>query len=155
MNPLRNVLDRLKPRARAGTQLLAAALLWTIVGCALGAVGVVWCLSAPSFWPFVLLVAAAALGLAKGRWFIEPVARRNVARLVERGDGRCLGGFLSWKTWLFVASMMALGMALRRSPLPRPLLGLIYAAIGVALLTGSLPLWRARLAGRADPPQRA
>ncbi len=97
------------------------------------------------------MFSAGALGLAKGRWLITPVARRNIRRLVESGDDRCLGGFLSWKSWLFVVVMMALGAGLRRSALPRPVLGVLYGAIGVALLTGSFPFWRARRSAPAAP----
>ena len=144
MGRLRAFLERWKPRATARAQLRAAALLWTVVGLALGAAGVRWCLSAPSWWKELLVGAGVLLGLLKGLRFITPVAHRNIARLIERGDGHCIGGFLSWRSWLFVLAMMTLGIVLRRSPTPRPALGVVYTAIGLALLTGSFPLWRAR-----------
>ncbi len=148
---LRRALERWKPKASVRTRLLAAALLWTAVGAALGAAGFFWCSGAAPPWPTLLMISAGGLGLAKGRWFIAPVARRNIRRLVQSGDDRCLGGFLSWKSWLFVVFMMALGAGLRRSALPRPVLGVLYGAIGVALLTGSLPFWRAHRGAPTAP----
>lgn len=50
------------------------------------------------------------------------------------------------RNWLLVSLMIALGVALRHSPLPRPVLAVLYAAIGTALFAGSLQyyhrLWR-------------
>ena len=71
------------------------------------------------------------------------MAERNAARIIARGDGRCLGGFLSLKTWLLVVLMMTSGIILRRSAVPRPVLGVLYSAVGTALLVGCVTLWKA------------
>jgi hypothetical protein len=74
---------------------------------------------------------------------LSRTARRAAARIARRGDGTCLGGFLSWQSWLFVLGMMAAGAALRRSALPRTALGVVYVAVGIALLWGSRVFWAA------------
>lgn len=132
--------ERWKPAVGVRTQLTAASVLWTCVGIGLGAAGVVWCLGSDHALGLVGL--GLALGLAKAHWVIRPVALRNLARIIQRGDGRCLGGFLSWKSWAFVGAMMSLGFVLRRSSLPESVLGVLYVAIGAALLVAALPLWR-------------
>ena len=146
MDEIQFNLHRWKPAAGVRTQLTAASLLWTCVGLGLGSAGVFWCHGADDWPPLVGL--GLAIGLIKAFWIIRPVARRNAARIIERGDGKCLGSFLSWKSWLFVAAMMAVGFVLRHSPLPRPALGVLYVAIGVALLVGALPLWRSVFVGK-------
>jgi hypothetical protein len=135
--------DRWKPRARARTHVLAAALLWTCVGTGLTAAGLHWCLGADQPWPAALMAAGIVLGVLKGRIALERAARKSAARIAVRGDDRCLGGFLSWRTWLFVLAMMAMGAALRHSELPRALLGVLYTAVGAALLWGSRTFWAA------------
>ena len=140
---LRQALDRWKPAGAARTQVLLAALLWTCVGSGLAAVGARWCLGAGPPWPAALLGAGLTLGVLKGKVALERTARRAAGRIAVRGDGKCLGGFLSWQTWLFVLAMMALGAVLRRSPLPRALLGVVYTAVGAALLWGSRTFWAA------------
>ena len=87
------------------------------------------------------------LGAAKGLFVLAPVAERVAGRIARREEGSCLGGAFSWKSWLMVAMMMSAGMLLRRSPLPRPVLGLLYVAIAAALLVGSACLWRQVRAG--------
>jgi hypothetical protein len=119
--PIRRFAERFKPAARARTHLLAAAGLWTVVGLGLSALGFVWCFAVR-----------------------RRLAEKNAARVIRRGDGHCLGGFLSGKTWLLVAVMMTAGIVLRRSGVPHAILGVLYSAIGTALLAGSVPLWKAR-----------
>lgn len=134
-------LSRFKPAARVRTQLLLAACLWTVVGTGMTLAGAHWALGASAWWPAALLLLAVALGLAKGRLALERTGRRIAERIARRGDGTCLGGFLSWRTWLLVLAMMGLGALLRRSELPRAVLGVVYTTVGVGLLWGSRVLW--------------
>jgi hypothetical protein len=140
----RSWAERWKPAAGLRAHLFAAALLWTAVGTGLSAAGIVWCFSARK--PWIPLGFGIGVGALKGIFIIAKIAARNARRIVSRGDGKCLGGFLSVKTWLLVAAMMGSGMVLRRSSLPRPVLGVIYTAVGTGLLTGCLALWKARAA---------
>jgi len=134
---------RYKPAAGAAVHRKAAALLWTVVGLGLGTAGSVWLLSSSAGFERAGLAALAlAVGWAKGVFVLRRTARRALARIERRGSGHCLGGFLSWRSWLLVGFFMTLGRVLRSSGLPRPLLGTLYVAVGVALLLGSAPLWR-------------
>lgn len=136
-------LERWKPAARARTHLLLAGSMWTGVGTGLTVAGARWTLLNGGAWSVPLLGAGVALGLFKGKVALERTAARSSNRILRRGDGKCAGGFLSWKTWLFVVAMMGLGAGLRRSPAPRALLGVIYVAVGTGLLWGSRVFWRA------------
>lgn len=138
-----STLQRFKPAARARTQVFLAAVLWTAVGAGLFGTGTVWMNRAHPPWLVGLLALAAGLGLAKGQLLLSRTARKAAARIALRGDGTCLGGFLSWRSWLFVLAMMAGGAVLRRSTLPRTALGVVYVAVGVALLWGSRVFWAA------------
>jgi hypothetical protein len=142
--PVRRMVERFKPAASARTHLLAAAGLWTAVGLGLSVLGFIWCFSTPLPWPFLLAAVGVFAGSLKGRFVLRRLAEKNATRVIRRGDGHCLGGFLSVKTWLLVAVMMTSGMLLRRSGVPHSILGPLYAAIGTALLAGSVPLWKAR-----------
>ncbi len=141
-------LERWKPSARVKTHLLAAAGLWTVVGSALAVVGFVWSLHGPEWARFAVPVAVGG-GLLKSWLVLDRAARRTADRIEARGDGRCLGGFLSVGTWLLVASMMIAGRVLRGGLVPRHWVGLMYVAVGTALLGSSRVAWgrwRARAA---------
>lgn len=144
-HPRRSWRERYKPAASRRVQRLLAANLWSLVGTGLGIAGTVWTVGAAHGVLLATLVAvAAAAGWAKGRFVLAKTARRTLVRIERRGDGRCLGGFLSWKSWGLVLTMIVGGRLLRASPLPRTILGPVYLAIGVALLTASLVFWRGR-----------
>ena len=94
-------------------QLLLAWLMWVMVGSALVGFGTWWLWeSAPNAAPWV---AAGSLfaGAVKSRLVLDSAARRVVGRIRARGDGRCVGGFLSLRTWGLVVLMMAAGRLLR------------------------------------------
>jgi len=143
MTPLKEWAERFKPAARARTHLLAAALLWTIVGLGLAAAGIAWSFGSAFPWSLLLAVAGVAAGVVKGLLVIRKMADWNTARIIARGDGHCLGGFLAPKTWLLIIIMMGSGILLRRSGVPRPILGVLYTAVGTGLLFGGWQLWKA------------
>jgi hypothetical protein len=143
MTSLKEWAERFKPAARARTHLLAAALLWTIVGLGLAAAGIAWSFGSAFPWSLLLAVAGVAAGVVKGLLVIRKMADWNTARIIARGDGHCLGGFLAPKTWLLIIIMMSSGILLRRSGVPRPILGVLYTAVGTGLLFGGWQLWKA------------
>ena len=129
------------PSAPRRTHLLAAGILWSAAGAGLAVTGARWILASPSSYAVPVLLATVAAGLLKAHFVLDGAARRIVERIEARGDGRCLGGFLSWRSWAVVIFMMIAGRALRASPLPLLARGGLYAAVGVALLGASRRLW--------------
>ena len=125
-----------KPAANVPAHLLLAGLMWMTVGGALMGIGAHWLWSGrPAFAPW-LAAAAIAVGV--------------VRRITARGDGRCLGGFLSLRTWGLVVLMMVLGRVLRGN-LTGWIIGAVYIAVGTALLRSSRLSWRAWRAARHEP----
>ena len=84
MTPLKEWAERFKPAARARTHLLAAALLWTVVGLGLAAAGIAWSFGSAFPWSLLLAVAGVAAGVVKGRFVILKMADRNTARIIAR-----------------------------------------------------------------------
>lgn len=150
MATTRRQLERFKPAAPASAHLLLAAVLWSAVGTGLLTAGLRWSLGAESPWGRGLLPVALAAGIGKALFVLSRTAKRTISRIKARGDGRCLGGFISWQSWLIVIVMMAGGSLLRRSPTPRMIVGLVYAGVGAALFTASLYLWSAWHAHRRE-----
>ena len=102
-----------KPAASAQLHLLLAALMWTVVGALLLLFGLRWTWAGHSWYTSLLLALAIVAGLLKARFVLRRTAGRAIERIRTRGDGRCLGGFLSWQSWLFVLLMMGAGRLLR------------------------------------------
>lgn len=147
---------RLTPVASPRTRLFAAAFVWTAVGAGLLAAGLAWIVGSPSAAWLAAIPAALAVGWAKGRFVLAPRARANTRRIAAAGEARCVGGAFSWGSWLLAIGMMAGGMLLRRSPIPRPWLGLVYTTVGIALLAASAHAWSGWWGARAEngaPPR--
>ena len=136
-------LETYNPVASSRMQLWLGNAMWSCVGAGLFAVGTYWLLKNGEARGFILLVIAAGLGLGKALLVLDRTTLSNIDRVKSRGEDRCFGGFLSPRVWLLVLGMMLLGRLLRTIGLPRPLLGLIYAAVGIGLLFSSRLIWRA------------
>lgn len=134
----KNTLQRYKPGVTVRTHLFVAALIWSVVGFFLLTNGFVL-ISLKGHYLYGL--AGLLLGTAKTFIILDRVARKNVRRILEFEDNVCIGSVYSWKTWLLVAAMIGLGRFLRTTVLPGEVVGLIYAAVGWALMLASRVMW--------------
>ncbi len=75
--------------------------------------------------------------LAVYRYKFSKIALKNIDRLCLLSDKSCFFAFQAWYAYLIVIVMIALGMALRHSPIPKHYLAVLYTAIGGALFLAS------------------
>jgi hypothetical protein len=133
-------METYKPAASRRTHLLLAGVMWSAVGSLLLYFGSRWLLGYR--WGVLLLPPAVGVGLLKSRLVLDRTAGRIVDRIQARGDRRCIGGFLSLKSWGLVLIMTIAGRLIRSSAFSRTLVGLLYTTVGTALLWSSHGLWR-------------
>jgi tellurite resistance protein TehA-like permease len=117
--------------------MIVAGLAWSGAGLMLLSWAVRWLEATPLVLASVLAVVGTAI--AVGAWFalFRRLARTNVARLEAAPRLACVFGFQPIKSYLIMGAMIALGVTLRHSTLPRPELAVVYLAIGGALLLAS------------------
>ena len=135
---LKEILIRYKPGVSLRTHLLLGALVWTVVGFFLLTNGFVL-VSLESNLLYGL--TGVLLGTAKTFFILDRVARKNIKRIKEFKDKVCFGSVYSLKTWFLVAAMIVLGRFLRTTLLPGEVVGLIYTAVGWALMLSSRLMW--------------
>jgi len=136
---LKDILIRYKPGVSIRTHLLLGALIWTVVGFFLLTNGFVLVLRESHLWYGVF---GLVLGTFKAFLILDRVARKNIKRIKEFEDKVCFGSVYSLKTWFLVAAMIGLGRFLRTTHiLPGEIVGLIYSAVGIALLLSSRLMW--------------
>ena len=135
---LKKTLLRFKPGISARTHLFLAALIWSVVGFFLLTNGFVLISLQNHLW---YAVVGLIMGTAKKFFILDRVAQKNVKRIKEFEDKVCIGSVYSWKTWVMVAAMIALGRILRTTVLPGEVVGLIYTAVGWALMLASRLMW--------------
>jgi hypothetical protein len=147
-------MDRHKPAADVSMHLMVAGLMWTLVGAGLVVCGAKWLIEGSSGAAAWLAGAALAVGILKSRLVLDRQALKVVGRIRERGDGRCLGGFMSWGTWALVLMMIAVGRLFRGTGLSGTVVGPLYLAVGVALLVSSRLSWKEWRDSRRDDRRR-
>ena len=133
-------INDLKPGLGKNWLLLTAGLMWTGVGIFLVSLALDW-IFAPavtkpwSFWlPGILLAGLIYyFGFSK-------LSRKNSQRIDDlTADKPCVFAFQEWHSYPLVLFMIALGITLRKyTPIPKPLLGVLYIGIGGGLGLASI-----------------
>jgi hypothetical protein len=137
------LLDRFTPRAHAGTRLLTAALVWTVVGGFLLGKGLWLSRMASGTHVLIAVLAGAGLGMVKSRIVFDRVAGKIVAHIGRKPRRACLGGLFSIRNWALILVMAVFGRILGTLPLASPLKTAIYVTIGSGLLYSSRLMWTA------------
>ncbi|MEJ2413272.1 MAG: hypothetical protein P8Y34_09835 [Anaerolineales bacterium] len=137
-------IKNLKPGVPKVWLLLTAGLMWTGVSVFLIYLAVGW-IFAPTvprpwfYWLPGLLLALVIFQFGFSRLSIKN-SRRIIALEVDRP---CLFSFQQWHSYPLVLFMIALGITLRKfTPIPKPLLGILYIGIGGGLGLSSLYYYR-------------
>lgn len=86
----------------------------------------------------MLIVLALFIGYFKGRYVLGKSAKRGVDRIRSFPDPAPLHHIYSAKYYILLGSMVALGISIKYMGLPNDVRGLIDAAIGSALINGSM-----------------
>jgi uncharacterized membrane protein len=115
-----------------------AGVVWSAVGLLLLGYAIVWLAPVDVRTEVVLALTGAGLALLAARYLFARIVRSNIAR-IERGPARASAfSFQAWRSYVVTVFMIALGITLRHSAIPRPALAVVYEAIGGALLITSL-----------------
>lgn len=146
-----NALDPYKPAAGKFWLFISAAMVWSGVGFYLDILAFHWlreinlCIAILYFCGGLILAAAIYAAMFKR------FADQNIARIKEiYGERVCIFAFQRWASYPLVVIMMSMGIYLRiYSPIPKPLLAILYIGIGSSLFFASLRYFQF-LAKRAD-----
>ncbi|MDH4027311.1 MAG: hypothetical protein OEU95_00575 [Nitrospirota bacterium] len=115
-----------------------SGLMWTAVGIALCNLAYNW-LSVPGVENTALLTAAGTiLSLLIHHFGFLKLVDRNITRIVAKEGKVCVFAFQPWKSYLIIMVMIAMGITLRHSSLPKPYLAIIYIGFGGAMLLSSI-----------------
>ncbi len=129
-------MERFKPAVTKRWLYFVLGVLWGGVGLFLCLRAYLW-LRPSGLKGHLIFVVALFLSFVVGRYGLSRIAFRNLKRLDEKPEKLCCFAFQPWRSYLLVALMIFLGVSLRRSNLPRPLLAFLYAVMGGGLITAS------------------
>jgi len=69
---------------------------------------------------------------------LNPAVDKNLNRLLPMNGKKCLFSFITWKSYITIIIMVALGISLRHSRIPKQYLSVIYNGIGLGLFLSGI-----------------
>ena len=144
------LLQKLNPAVSKKWLHLTAGLMWSAVGIMLVSFAIRW-LELTTWWvALLLLLGGGILGAAIFFFGFSKLARKNIRRINAYVKNRvCLFAFQEWKSYPLIALMISLGIYLRvYSPIPKPVLAIMYLGLGFSLFASSLHYYRQTITTR-------
>jgi hypothetical protein len=138
-------MHKLNPAVNKSWLLILAGLAWSGVGILLCSLAFGWLAHEIGLIPWAAGIGGIAISLLVYRFGFIHIAQKNVARIRAVVARACLFAFMPWKSYLLMIFMMALGIFLRSSALPKPYLAVLYTSIGGGLFLSSLEYYQALL----------
>lgn len=128
-------LERFKPGAPKRSLFFAGALVWGGAGVLLWFRGL-QIVEEIAESHAILLGLAIVMGVILFRVMLLRVSRRHINRMTATARERpCVFSFLDWRGYVLMGTMITGGVLLRMSGvLPAPILGVLYVAMGTALI---------------------
>jgi len=134
--------ERFKPGVDKKVLLFLAGFMWLGVGTMLLVWSYAWLEGFHVRNAFLFSGAGVGLALVVHHFGFLKIVDKNLGRILPMEGRRCVFSFISWKSYLVVAVMVALGAGLRHSPVPKPWLSVLYIGMGLALVLSSVRYMR-------------
>lgn len=135
-------LSHLKPTVPKCWLFAASGMTWSAVGLMMCATAIGWLAAVGSVRGMGFELAGLVLAILAFRWGFGSIAQKNIRRLRRLPDRGCLFAFQAWKSYLIIMVMIALGVTVRQSSIPKHFLSVAYTAIGGALILASVHYYR-------------
>ena len=137
-------IKKLKPGVPKKWLLLTAGLMWTGVGVLLISLAVEWVFAPTVKSPWNYWLPGIGLAYLISQFGFSRLASKNSLRINNHPEEKpCLFAFQEWHSYPLVVLMIGLGITLRKfTPIPKPLLGILYIGIGGGLGLASFLYYR-------------
>ena len=130
--------DKWKPGVSNKVLLLIAGIVWIAMGILLNSFAYAWLRNEQSGYALWAALIGFACGLVIHHFGFLHVVDKNLGRILPLKGKRCVFSFMPWRSYVLVGVMMATGILLRHSPIPKLYLAVLYTGIGTALILSSI-----------------
>ena len=138
-------ITKIKPAVNKGVLLFLAGFMWLSVGTMLFFLSFSWLNAFQVHGSFLFGGIGVAVALVVHHFGFLKIVDKNLGRILPMEGTKCIFAFITWKSYIIVAVMVAMGILLRKSPIPKPYLSMLYLGIGLALILSSVRYLRALL----------
>ncbi len=137
-----NKISLLKPAVSKKVLLFLAGFMWICVGTMLLVLAGSWLTTASNTTFLLFLGIGFVLALLVHHFGFLTIVDHNLERILVMDEKQCLFSFISWKSYLIIIIMVAMGVLLRHSEIPKHYLAILYTGIGLALILSSVRYMR-------------
>lgn len=130
-------IRKFNPAIPARWLMLTAGGMWSAVGLLLGSYAVRWWMASTPWFILILVFVGVILAITAYFTQFRKLARKNIARIKGFNNKVCIFAFQAVKGYLIIVVMMAGGVLLKHSSIPKEYLAIVYCAIGGALFLSS------------------
>ena len=138
-------MAKIKPAVNKRVLLFLAGFMWLAVGTMLLFVSFSWLNAIQAQDSFLFGGIGVIVALVVHHFGFLKIVDKNLGRILPMEGTRCVFSFITWKSYMIVAVMAAMGVLLRHSPVPKPYLSVLYTGVGLALLLSSIRYLRVLL----------
>jgi len=130
--------DIFKPAVTKSVLLFLAGFVWLCVGTMLLVLAYSWLSDAPKTISFPFFGLGVVMALFAHHFGFLKIVDKNIERILPIFEKKCLFSFITWKSYIVIIVMVAMGTLLRHSAIPQQYLAILYTGIGLALILSSL-----------------
>ena len=138
-------IAKIKPAVNKRVLLFLAGFMWFGVGTMLLFLSFSWLKAFQVHGSFLVGGIGVAVALVVHHFGFLKIVDKNLSRILPMEGTKCIFSFITWKSYIIVVVMVAMGVLLRHSPIPKPYLSILYIAIGLALILSSVRYLRVLL----------
>lgn len=139
---IKSTLEKYKPAVNTKLLLLIAGLVWMGTGILLISMAVTWLSQVVHINIYIYAGSGVLLSMPIHHFGFLKIVDKNISRILEMTDKRCLFSFVPWRSYLIIIVMIAMGITLRHSAIPKEYLSILYIGIGLALILSSIRYMR-------------
>ena len=131
-------MNKITPAVDKRLLIFLAGFIWIGVGTMMLLLSYTWLKDSQVHGSWVFALAGMIAALVIHHFGFLRIVDKNLGRIVLMQGKKCIFSFMTWKSYVMVAVMVAMGVWLRHSSIPKPYLSVIYISIGMALILSSL-----------------
>ncbi len=131
-------IANIKPAVNKEILLFLAGFMWFGVGLMLLFQSFFWLNAFHVHGSFMFCATGVAVALVVHHFGFLKIVDKNLGRILPMEGTKCIFSFITWKSYVMIAVMVAMGQLLRHLPIPKPYLSIIYIGIGLALMLSSI-----------------
>lgn len=135
-------IQKLNPAVDKKYLILLAGTMWSGVGVMLICFAVSWLTLFRGKGTLIFYAAGFLAAMPIHHFGFLKLADKNLKRLLPLKDKKCLFSFITWKSYLIIIVMVALGITLRHSSIPKQYLSILYNGIGLGLFLSGIRYFR-------------